>query len=113
MSHFVLESKISGCGTTFSFGKSIKVEDIPDLVDVIFDHYKSDAYQASFSWVDNIRRLQEPADIQPLDDRLLSEIKNNSSNVTITIPEMIVTRAKPICGCIAQVPMVQSLQPIT
>ncbi|EGQ8047864.1 hypothetical protein HAR85_004706 [Vibrio parahaemolyticus] len=80
---------ISGCGTTFSFGKSVKVEDIPDLVDVIFDHYKSDAYQASFSWVDNIRRLQEPADIQPLDDRLLSEINNNSSNVIITIPEMM------------------------
>lgn len=80
---------ISGFGTTFSFGRNVKVEEIPSLVNIIFDYYKSESYKKSFSWVDNIRRLQEPTDIQSLDDKLLAEIKSNSSNVIISMPEMM------------------------
>jgi uncharacterized protein (TIGR04141 family) len=50
---------ISGVGTTFSFGKEVKIKDIPTLADQLYSHYKNDYYKNNFAWVDNIRRLEE------------------------------------------------------
>lgn len=79
---------ISGYGTTFSFGKNMKVEDIPKLINSIYEHYNSASYKGSFSWVDNIKLIKEATDIKPLDDKLIQAIKNKSLDVIITIPEM-------------------------
>lgn len=80
---------ISGVGTTFSFGKEVKIKDIPTLADQLYSHYKNDYYKKNFAWVDNIRRLEEKKDIDPLNKELLSELKKSPPNVVISIPEML------------------------
>lgn len=80
---------ISGSGSTFSFGKEIAIKELPKLVDQIYAHYKSSDYKKSFSWVDNIRRLQEKADTEPLNKKLLKELQKNTPNIVISIPEML------------------------
>ncbi|MEZ8149850.1 TIGR04141 family sporadically distributed protein [Vibrio splendidus] len=80
---------ISGSGTTFSFGKDIDTKEMPALVDKIYDHYKSQDYKNSFGWVDNIRRLEEKKDIDPLNQKLLDELKLTTPQVVISIPEML------------------------
>lgn len=80
---------ISGSGMTFSFGKEIKNKDIPFLVNKIYAHYKSYDYRNSFAWVDNIRRLDEKKDIDPLNQKLIDELKTSCPNVVISIPQML------------------------
>ncbi|MBF4376786.1 TIGR04141 family sporadically distributed protein, partial [Vibrio anguillarum] len=79
----------SGSGTTFSFGKEIEIKDMPSLVNKIYTHYKSSDYKDSFAWVDNIRRLEEKKDIEPLNQKLIDELKKPCPNVVISIPEML------------------------
>jgi len=80
---------ISGSGTTFSFGKDIKLKDMPTLVDQIYDHYKSSDYKDSFAWVDNIRRLEEKKDTDSLNQLLIDELKTVHPKIVISIPEML------------------------
>lgn len=80
---------ISGCGATFSFGKEIEIKDMPSLINKIYNHYKSSDYKNSFAWVDNIRRLEEKKDIDPLNQKLIDELKKLNPNVVISIPEML------------------------
>lgn len=80
---------ISGSGTTFSFGKKIKVKDMPALVERIYSYYQSNDYKDSFAWVDNIRRLEEKKDIEPLNKKLIDEISKTNPNIVISIPEML------------------------
>ncbi|WP_218565659.1 TIGR04141 family sporadically distributed protein [Shewanella baltica] len=80
---------MSGSGTTFSFRKEIEITDIPTLVDKIYDYYKSSDYKKSFAWVDNIRRLEEKKDTDPLNQILIDDLKNAHPKIVISIPEML------------------------
>lgn len=80
---------ISGSGTTFSISKEIEITDIPTLVDQIYDYYKSSDYKKSFAWVDNIRRLEEKKDTDPLNQILIDDLKNAHPKIVISIPEML------------------------
>ncbi|MCF5891038.1 TIGR04141 family sporadically distributed protein [Aeromonas veronii] len=82
-------SNISGSGTTFSFGKKIKITEIPSLVDTVYKYYNSTDYKKSFSWVDNIRRLEEKKDTDPLNIALVDELKKTNPDIIISIPEML------------------------
>lgn len=80
---------ISGSGTTFSFGKSFEVKEVPNLVDEIYEYYNSGNYKKSFAWVDNIRRLEEKIDIEPLNQKLIDELNETCPKIVISIPEML------------------------
>ncbi|MDT8953138.1 DUF6119 family protein, partial [Aeromonas caviae] len=52
-------------------------------------YYANDSYKSNFSWVDNIRKIKEKSEIDRLDSKLIDKIKAKSTEITITIPEII------------------------
>jgi len=80
---------ISGGDAIYSFGIEMDVEEIPKLVDLLSDYYANDSYKSNFSWVDNIRKIKEKSEIDYLDLKLVDKIKAKSTEIIITIPEII------------------------
>ncbi|MGD8119469.1 TIGR04141 family sporadically distributed protein [Vibrio sp. TRT 2004] len=79
---------ISGGDAVYSFGIEMDVDEISQLVDLLFGYYTNDSYKNNFSWVDNIRKVKEKSEIDHLDRKLIDKIKAKSSEITITIPEI-------------------------
>lgn len=80
---------ISGGDAVYSFGIEMDVNEISQLVDLLSSYYANDSYKSNFSWVDNIRKVKEKFDIDRLDEKLLNKIKAKSTDITITIPEIV------------------------
>lgn len=80
---------ISGVDSVYSFTIEINIEEIPNLVTKLFTYYNNDSYKKDFSWVDNIRTIKERTLIDSLDKVLIEKIKQKSSDILITIPEII------------------------
>ncbi|WP_270836177.1 TIGR04141 family sporadically distributed protein [Aeromonas sp. QDB30] len=80
---------ISGGDSVFSFGVEMDVDEISQLVDLLSGYYANDSYKSNFSWVDNIRKIKEKSEIDRLDSKLIDKIKAKSTEITITIPEII------------------------
>jgi len=80
---------ISGGDAVYSFGVEMDVDEISQLVDLLSGYYKTDSYKRNFSWVDNIRKIKEKSEIDHLDGKLIDNIKAKSSEITITIPEIV------------------------
>lgn len=80
---------ISGGDAVYSFGIEMNVDEISELVDLISGYYINDSYKSNFSWVDNIRKVKEKSEIDNLDGKLIDKVKAKSSEITITIPEII------------------------
>ncbi|CAM3874529.1 TIGR04141 family sporadically distributed protein [Parendozoicomonas haliclonae] len=80
---------ISGGDSVFSFGIEINVNEISDLVSLLSGYYNNDSYKDEFSWVDNIRKIKEKSEVDRLDKELLKSFRNTSSDITITIPEIV------------------------
>lgn len=80
---------ISGGDAVYSFSVEINIEEIPNLVTKLFTHYNNDSYKVEFSWVDNIRKIKEKTRVDALDNKLLENIQQKSTEIMITIPEII------------------------
>lgn len=80
---------ISGGDAVYSFGIEMHVNEISKVVDLLFGYYENDSYKSNFSWVDNIRKVKEKSEIDHLDGKLIDKIKAKSSEITITIPEIV------------------------
>lgn len=80
---------ISGADAVYSFSVEINIEEIPDLVTKLFTHYNNDSYKVEFSWVDNIRKIKEKTRVDALDNKLIEYIQQESTDIMITIPEII------------------------
>ena len=80
---------ISGGDAVYSFGIEMDVDEISQLVDLLSSYYANDSYKSNFSWVDNIRKVKEKSEIDSLDEKLLNKIKAKSTDITITIPEIV------------------------
>lgn len=80
---------ISGGDAIYSFSVEINIEEIPDLVTKLFSHYNNDSYKNEFSWVDNIKKIKERTRIDSLDNKLVENIKQKSTDIVITMPEII------------------------
>lgn len=80
---------ISGGDAVYSFGIEMNVDEISQLVDQLSDYYANDSYKSNFSWVDNIRKVKEKSEIDHLDSKLIDKIKAKSTEITITIPEIV------------------------
>lgn len=80
---------ISGGDAVYSFGIEMDVDEISQLVDLLSGYYTNDSYKSNFSWVDNIRKVKEKSEIDHLDGKLIDKIKAKSSEITITIPEIV------------------------
>ena len=80
---------ISGGDAVYSFGIEMDVDEISQLVDLLSSYYANDSYKSNFSWVDNIRKVKEKSEIDNLDEKLIDKIKAKSTEITITIPEIV------------------------
>jgi uncharacterized protein (TIGR04141 family) len=80
---------ISGGDAVYSFGIEMNVDEICELVDLLSGYYINESYKSDFSWVDNIRKVKEKSKIDRLDGKLIDKIKAKSSEITITIPEIV------------------------
>lgn len=83
---------ISGGDAVYSFNLEMDVGDIPDIPDNLTQlaaYYNNDSYKNEFSWVDNIRKIKEKNLIDSLDNELIKNIKQKSTDIMITIPEIV------------------------
>lgn len=80
---------ISGGDSVYSFAIDIDVDEISGLADLLSNYYSNESYKNGFSWVDNIRKVKENSEINRLDKKLLEKIKLKSSDIIITLPEIV------------------------
>lgn len=80
---------ISGGDAIYSFSVEINIEEIPNLITNLFTYYNNDSYKIEFSWVDNIRKIKEKTRVDALDNKLIENIQQKSTEIMITIPEII------------------------
>jgi uncharacterized protein (TIGR04141 family) len=80
---------IAGGDAVFSFGKEMRIEELPDIASRLIEYYKRDDYKTEFAWVDNIRRIKDKAILAELDEELVAAIKRKDDSVVISIPELV------------------------
>ncbi|CAM5206703.1 hypothetical protein OURE66S_01095 [Oligella ureolytica] len=80
---------ISGADTTYSFSHQMKISELPQIAEALLCLYQKDLYKSSFSWVDNIKKINDSEIINNLDNKLLTAIKNKDKNILLTVPEII------------------------
>ncbi|WP_438456013.1 DUF6119 family protein [Vreelandella venusta] len=81
---------VSGGDSVYSFSKVIDFNDLPSISQSLIDYYEAESYQASFAWVDNIRRVKSDNKKSELDEVLRAQIEQkNNLNLSLTIPEII------------------------
>ena len=80
---------ISGGDAVFSFSMDMTIDELTDISYMLTIHYKDNNYKKSFSWVDNIKRIKAKTKIDKLDNILFRELKNENTDITIHVPEVI------------------------
>ena len=87
---------ITGRDYLFTFSTDFEVHKMSKLVDSLISHYKKIAYKTSFSWVDNIKRINDREETEKLNHQLVIAITTKSSDVFMALPE--VTAFEEILG---------------
>ncbi|MGZ9724028.1 DUF6119 family protein [Rhizobium miluonense] len=59
--------------------------------------YESDEYKTSFPNIENISPVRNPADVAPLDAKLLASIKERDGATTLTIPDIVDYKDNTCC----------------
>ncbi|WP_217897529.1 TIGR04141 family sporadically distributed protein, partial [Stenotrophomonas maltophilia] len=80
--------QIAGGDAGFSFGIELEAFQLPALSSRIKGYYDSETYKASFSWVDNVRRVKDDAAIAKLDEILILAMRARNEQLMITLPEI-------------------------
>lgn len=80
--------QIAGGDAMFSFGVEMDAADFPALARRIKGYYANDDYKASFSWVDNVRKVKDDASIEALNVQLVQAISTRDPGIMITLPEI-------------------------
>lgn len=88
-------SKDSDFGTVIS-GKdalSISMEsnvsNIKEVLSLVMDKYEDTTYKSNFSWIDNIKMINDKNLISELNSKCKTDLLNNSHFVWLSIPEII------------------------
>lgn len=81
-------SQISGGDAAFSFSIEMEVSNFPELARRIKGYYTNEDYKASFSWVDNVRKVKDDASIGALNTRLIQAISARDPGIIVTLPEI-------------------------
>ena len=79
---------ISGGDAMYSFGLNLDINELPALATRISGYYANDDYKNGFAWVDNVQRIKEKGQIDQLDDKLLTAVKNKDKALVVTLPEI-------------------------
>lgn len=80
--------QIAGGDAMFSFGTKMEAADFPTLARSIKVYYTNDDYKASFSWVDNVRKIKDDVSIDALNAQLVQAVSVRNPGVMVTLPEI-------------------------
>lgn len=80
--------QIAGGDAMFSFGAEMEAADLPTMARRIKGYYANDDYKASFSWVDNVRKIKDDASIDVLNAQLVQAVSVRNPGVMVTLPEI-------------------------
>lgn len=79
---------IAGGDAMFSFGVEMEATDLPTLARSIKRYYSNNDYKASFSWVDNVRKIKDDPSIETLNAQLVQAVSERNPGIMITLPEI-------------------------
>ena len=75
---------------SLSISTKMKIIQLGDLLDTLFDKYQEDSYKTEFPWVDYIQSIKDKSLTTKLDNKLVHEISGGSSDkIWMTIPEIV------------------------
>ncbi|WP_123767383.1 TIGR04141 family sporadically distributed protein [Achromobacter xylosoxidans] len=80
--------QIAGGDAMFSFSTAMEAADFPALARRIKGYYDNEDYKTSFSWVDNVRRVNDEASINALNRHLVQAVSARNPQIMITLPEI-------------------------
>ncbi|MCQ9616409.1 TIGR04141 family sporadically distributed protein [Paenalcaligenes niemegkensis] len=80
--------QIAGGDAAFSFSVEMEAEDFPMLCRRVKGYYANEDYKASFSWVDNVRKVKDDVSIDALNMRLVQAISARDPGIMVTLPEI-------------------------
>ncbi|HSI52304.1 MAG TPA: TIGR04141 family sporadically distributed protein [Ideonella sp.] len=80
--------QIAGGDAMFSFGVDMEAVDFPALAQRIKGYYANEDYKASFSWVDNVRKVRDEASVNALNAQLVQAISARNPGILVTLPEI-------------------------
>lgn len=70
-------------------GSTVKSEDLPALCSSMYELYLGEQYKDSFPEIQNITPIKDPTLIDKLDRELLGQIQARSTDVALSIPEIV------------------------
>ncbi|OZC55430.1 hypothetical protein CH267_12635 [Rhodococcus sp. 06-621-2] len=70
-------------------GSTVKPEELPMLCSSMYELYSGEQYKSSFPEIQNITPIKDPTLIEKLDKSLLVQIRAGSSDVALSIPEIV------------------------
>jgi len=79
---------IAGGDAMFSFGVEMEATDLPTLARSIKRYYSNNDYKASFSWVDNVRKIKDDPSIEALNAQLVQAVSERKPGIMVTLPEI-------------------------
>jgi len=75
--------------TNLRINSKVEPKKIQELCEKALEIYEKEDYKKTFSGIQNIIPVKDPAIIEQLNDKLLKAFKEKSMNLTLTIPELI------------------------
>lgn len=84
----VLEGTVKG-SEALNVSLEVDMDNIVDTLRAIYGIYMSDAYKASFDWIDRISSVKSQALIDSLDAKAIEFINDGSPDVWMAIPDLI------------------------
>ncbi|GAA0365636.1 hypothetical protein GCM10008932_17270 [Alkalibacterium iburiense] len=72
---------------TYEFNNGFR--DFNEICQILVEKYNSEDYMGSFSWVDNLQKVEDKETIDELDGLLVEQINNNVEEISIGIPEIV------------------------
>lgn len=79
---------IAGGDAMFSFGVEMEATDLPTLARSTKRYYSNNDYKASFSWVDNVRKIKDDPSIEALNAQLVQAVSERKPGIMVTLPEI-------------------------
>ena len=74
---------------SFSFSAEVNTGNVVDLLEMIYGTYCSEAYKASFEWVDRITCVRSPKIIEQLNAVALECVNSGSPDIWMAVPAVV------------------------
>lgn len=75
---------------SFHVNLPVRIEDLPALLERVYEKHLDDSYQRTFPWIDHIAQVKDSSDINALNGMLVERLsKQQKENTWMAVPEVI------------------------